>query len=71
MSKVVQLVPESVGDDYIIDPDKILEQHKGKLITLVIIGEDEDGELVVAGSNNLGISNLLIDQAKLQLIRAE
>jgi len=68
MSEVIKLVPDEVGEDYCIDPDQVMAEHKGKLTALVLIGEDEDGDIVIAGSHNAGVSNILIDQAKQQLI---
>ena len=68
MTDVIQLVPDEVGDDYAFKADEILEANKGKFESLVLIGEDEDGELVICGTHNAGVSNIMIDMAKQQLI---
>jgi len=50
MGDVVGLRPELVGDGAHIDPDKILEAHKGALKTVVVIGLSKTGDFVIAGS---------------------
>jgi len=71
MSNVSKLELVEVGEDFRFDPDVILEQAKGQGFTrLVIIGEtDNDDELYVAGTANAGESLILMELAKLQIIK--
>lgn len=71
MSNVSKLELVEVGEDFRFDPDDILEQAKGQGFTrLVIIGETEnDDELYVAGTANAGESLILMELAKLQIIK--
>ena len=71
MSNVSKLELVEVGEDFRFDPDDILEQAKGQFFTrLVIIGETEnDDELYVAGTANAGESLILMELAKLQIIK--
>jgi len=47
------------------DPDKLLENAKGRGIKdLLILGLDEDCNLLLGGNMTIAESNLLIDQAK-------
>ena len=66
---VIKLVPDTVGGDYLIPPDQVLQQAVGRLTDVVVIGEDEDGEIYIAASRNQGVANLLIDMAKAKLIK--
>lgn len=68
MTEVIQLVPDEVGDDYAFKADEILESNKGKFESLVLIGEDEDGDLVICSTHNAGVANIMLDLAKQQLI---
>ena len=71
MSNVSKLELVEVGEDFRFDPDVILEQAKGQGFTrLVIMGETEnDDELYVAGTANAGESLILMELAKLQIIK--
>jgi hypothetical protein len=68
MAKVIELVPEEVGDSYAFNADQILENNKGKFESLVLIGEDEDGDLVIYSTHNVGVANIMLDMAKQQLV---
>lgn len=66
---VVKFVPQFVGEAFRFDPDVILEQAKGQNFDrLVILGEDEAGEIYIAGSANAGESLILMERAKFKLI---
>lgn len=68
--KVVKLEPVTVGDDYFIRPDQILDEAKGMIPTdLVVIGMDENGEMYIAGSKHRARSVFMIEQAKLLLLQ--
>lgn len=61
---VVKFHPVEVGAGYKIDTDEMLEATKGtKFNKLVILGDQEDGELYVAGSANAGETLILLHQA--------
>ncbi len=68
---VVPLRVVEVGEGYRFDPDQLLEAAKGhKFSRLVIIAdyEDEPG-LWISGSANAGESMMLIEAAKMTLIK--
>lgn len=70
MSNVPKLELVEVGEDFRFDPDDILEQAKGRgFMRLVIIGETDDDDLYVAGTANAGESLILMELAKLQIIK--
>jgi hypothetical protein len=62
-----------VGEGFRFDPDEILEAAKGQgFSSLVIIGEIEGGdpgEPWVSGTANAGETMILLERAKLALIR--
>jgi hypothetical protein len=72
MSNVVRLELREVGEGFRFDPDAILEEAKGKGFTnLVIVGElPDDDEVYVAGMANAGESIIMMERAKLQIIRS-
>lgn len=71
-AEIVELHPETVGEGYRFDPDKILEAAKGeKFETLVIIGSYEDGTLYVSGSANAGETMILMEMAKRHIVFGE
>ncbi len=49
MGKVINLDIPTVGD---VQPDKVLKAHEGELEEVVLIGVDEKGEYVFAGSTS-------------------
>jgi hypothetical protein len=61
----------SVGDGFRFEPDDLLEKAKGQGFTnLVIIGETPDGdEIWMSGMANAGEAMILIERAKLQIIK--
>ncbi len=71
MGAVVKFNPVVVGDGFRFDPDQILEAAKGKgFVNLVIVGELPDGgDLWVSGMANAGESLIMIERAKLQIIK--
>jgi hypothetical protein len=65
MAEPTKLVLASVGEDYVVAPDAILQAHKGRLSHVVIIGIDEKtGELVLAASHGPNYSLWLVEKAK-------
>ena len=69
--KVVAFKPQIVGEGFRFDPDKILEAAKGQgFDRLVIIADFADkGGIWLSGSANAGESLMLIEAAKLSLVR--
>jgi hypothetical protein len=66
---VVKLQLVEVGEAYEFKADELLEAWKGcGLKDLLILGECEDGELVIAGTYNRGEAVLLIEMAKQKLV---
>ena len=64
--------PREVGSGYRFDPDKILEQAKGRGHTnILVIGELEDGSLWVSSAANAGEALVLMEKAKHQIIFGE
>lgn len=71
-SNVIRLVPDGVGDGYRIEADTVLKAAKGREYhRLVVIGQDEEGELYLAGTANAGESLILIELAKHQIVHGE
>ena len=66
---VLRLVPETVGADYKFEPDTILEEAKGQLTEVVVIGMDKDGDIYISASHNSGSANMLLDCGKAEIIR--
>ena len=64
-AEVIRLVPDEVGVAYRIDGDQILEKAKGqKWHRMCVIGQDEDGELYLAGTANAGETMILLERAR-------
>ncbi|HEV7253874.1 MAG TPA: phosphoribosylformylglycinamidine synthase [Mesorhizobium sp.] len=71
-AKVVELVPEVVGEGFRFDPDKILEEAKGQgFTTVAVLAECEDGSFWVSGSANAGETLILMEKAKRQIVFGE
>lgn len=64
---VIHLV-QPLGDGAHIDADQILEQNKGVFRSLVIAGYDQDGQLVLCGTDSTEHSVFLLERAKLFLL---
>lgn len=60
---VIHLAPDTVGENAVIDADKILEANKGEFSALVLVGEREDGSIAVAGTHGAGDSVILLQWA--------
>lgn len=72
MSSIVQLVPLTVGEGYRFETDNILEEAKGRGMTIVaVIGELPDGTTWVSGSANAGETLILMERAKRQIVFGE
>jgi len=53
-----------------LEPDQVLEEAKGELGTVFIVGRDNEGMLYVAAStSNAGEIMLLMEQAKTHLLK--
>lgn len=63
-AEIVQLHTGEVGDGYVVTPDDILSAAAGKYHTLVLIGENEAGEIEVCGSHGAGDTLLLLAWAQ-------
>lgn len=71
-AEIVQLNPETVGDEYRSDPDKVLEAAKGQgFTTLMVLAEAEDGTLWITGNANVGETLVLMERAKHNLVFGE
>lgn len=71
-AEIVELHPETVGEGYRFDPDKILEAAKGQdFERLLLIGSYDDGTLYIAGSANAGEMMILMELAKHQIVFGE
>ena len=72
MGEVVKLKLVEVGESFRFNPDELLEDAKGQeYATVVIIGQDEDGEVRISGTANAGETLILMELAKLKLVRGE
>lgn len=65
---VVKLQLVEVGDAVHLAPDSILEEWKGKLEKVCIIGIDASGELVVAGTDSANFCLWLVEKAKKDIL---
>lgn len=64
-SNVVQLQLVEIGDGVRLDADKILDAAKGHAFDrLLIVGQQSDGQMYVAGTTGAGESMILIELAK-------
>jgi len=69
---VVRFEPREVGSGYRFDPDKILEEAKGRgHINILVIGELDDGTLWVSSAANAGEAMVLMEKAKRQICFGE
>lgn len=64
------LHPDSVGDGYRVHPTKICDAARNEpFLNMVLIGElPDDDELYITAMGNVGVSLILLERAKLQLI---
>lgn len=66
MPKVVNISTITTLD---VDSDNILEQAKGKLSDVLVIGYETDGSLYIASStSDIAISNIMLDLCKTELL---
>jgi hypothetical protein len=62
---VVKFEPREIGAGYRFDADEILEQAKGRgFLNVLIIAEQDDGELWVSSAANAGEAMILMEKAK-------
>lgn len=62
---VIRLVPDLAGDAFRIEGDAVLEAAKGReWHRMCVIGQDEDGELYLAGTANAGETMILLERAR-------
>lgn len=60
--------PHVVGEGYRFDPDRILEEAKGRgHVNILVIGELEDGTLWISSAANAGEALVLMEKAKHQI----
>jgi hypothetical protein len=72
MAEVLQFHPQLVGEGFRFEPDKILEEAKGRGFTnVLIIGEMEDGEFWVSSAANAGEALVLMEKAKHKIVFGE
>lgn len=68
-AEIVQLNPETVGDEYRFDPDQVLEDAKGQgFMTLMVLAQNEDGDIWITGNANVGETLVLMERAKHHLV---
>ena len=69
---VVPLQLVEVGEEFRFDPDKVLEDAKGQGFSrLLIVGEVPGQDaLWVSGNANAGETMILLEVAKLQIVKA-
>ena len=68
-AEIVQLNPETVGDEYRFDPDQVLEDSKRQgFVTLVVLAQNEDGDIWITGNANVGETLVLMERAKHHLV---
>jgi hypothetical protein len=68
-AEIVQLNPETVGDEYRFDPDQVLEDAKGQgFVTLMVLAQNEDGDIWITGNANVGETLVLMERAKHHLV---
>lgn len=68
MAEVIALKVVEIGDGFHVDVDGILEAAKGQLISVVIAGRAEDGQMYLAMSDGGPESLWLLQHAKHQLL---
>jgi hypothetical protein len=68
-AEIVQLNPETVGDEYRFDPDQVLEDAKGQgFVTLMVLAQNEAGDIWITGNANVGETLVLMERAKHHLV---
>lgn len=67
MGNVTKLHLVEVGESFEVSPDQILENWKGKLSKLVLIGI-EDGEIMCASSHGVFEALWLVEKAKRDIL---
>lgn len=71
-AKILELVPEYVGENHRFDPDVILEEAKGNgFVRLAVLAERPDGTIWVSGSANAGETLILMELAKRRIVFGE
>jgi hypothetical protein len=65
---VISFPTGPVGDGAVIDCDQILDENKGLLRSLTLIGEGHNGKLIVAGSHGAAESAFLMVRAHAYLV---
>jgi hypothetical protein len=67
MGDVVQL-DAPIADSIELDPDAMLEANKGKFQELVLVGYDQNGNLVVCSTHSSREALWILERAKLHLM---
>ena len=69
VANVVEFHPVTVGEGWRFDADQILEGAKGQeFSTLIIVGEQADGEVWFSSTANAGEALILLERAKRKVI---
>lgn len=69
MAEILAFHPQLVGDGYRFEPDKILEEAKGRGFTnVLVIGELEDGDFWISSAANAGEALVLMEKAKHKIV---
>jgi hypothetical protein len=68
MTNVVRIEPRELGEDFQLDHDGILEANKGQGYSMLAVLGEKDGEVYINGSANAGLTLILLEKAKLQII---
>lgn len=70
MGEVVELKVLQ-GDGFVIEADKVLKAQLGNLESVVVVGLDADGDLVIAGSHGAAEAVFLMERAKAVFISSD
>ena len=59
------------GDGFVLDADSVLSGQLGNLHMCVVVGLDEDGDLVIAGTHGSAESVFIMERAKLLFLESD
>jgi len=68
VAEIIQFEPGAVGDGFRVSPDDVLEAAKGGFVSVVVVGQSADGEIVVAGSDGAPERLMLLQWASLHMV---
>jgi hypothetical protein len=71
MADVINLKGQSVGENFNVAPDAVLESAKGELTEVVVVGIHNDGTVYLAGSKGSMNTLWLLEAGKWVLMRMD